>query len=329
MVQEGVYTQDQINSMGLNFNEVTSAQQVGGQWYKLDNTGDGRRAVRAVQPVGSGEGAGGFTTPGAGASVSTPASINLPEIYKNLYSQSGVSDLEKKYAEQTEQFNKAQSVINDNPFLSEGSRVGRGQKLQIDYNNATAGIQNQIATKKADIETQINLQTKQFDINSQAAREALDQFNTLLSSGALDSASPDVIANITRSTGLGSSAIYSAINAQKAKNVQTTIKEFDDGTNQGFAVINSKTGEIISKQNIAASKPEKSSGSGSVSYKDKNKAVSAVLKVLQAKGKDNWVDWKEYIAAVAKAMGVGVDEQTAQTIVLEQMKSLGMKPYKW
>jgi len=56
--------------------------------------------------------------------------------------------------------------------------------------------------------------------------------------------------------------IYSAINAQKAKNVKTAIIEWDDNINQGFAVINSQTGDIINKQTIAATstKPEKPKG---------------------------------------------------------------------
>jgi hypothetical protein len=110
---------------------------------------------------------------------------------------------------------------------------------------------------------QLNLATKQFDINSQQAKNALDQFNTLLSSGALNNASATDIANITRQTGLSSTMIQSAVDAQKAKNVQTSTISFDDGTNQGFAVINSNTGAIISKQTIAGSKPTATSTTSS------------------------------------------------------------------
>ena len=52
--------------------------------------------------------------------------------------------------------------------------------------------------------------------------------------------------------------IRAAIDANKKKNVQTSTISFDDGVNQGFAVINNQTGEIISKQTIAASKPKAS-----------------------------------------------------------------------
>ena len=262
----------------------------------------------------------------------TASTLNLPELYQSLYTSSGIAGLESDYASKQQAYNQAQAQINDNPFLSEASRVGRVQKLTMDYNNNVAALQNQIATKKADVEMQLNLKTKQFDIDSQAAQQALSQFNTLLEMGALDSASGEDIANITRSTGLSSSAIQSAINARKAANQkqrETQVISYDDGTNQGYAVIDSTTGEIINKQVISASKSSSSGGSGSVSYKDTNKATGDVISVLAGKKKDKWVDWKEYLKAVTKAMDSGLDEGTAQSIVLEQMKALGMQPYKW
>ena len=201
------------------------------------------------------------STTGAGAGVGfmNAPTINLPEIYQSLYKSSGIEDLQKKLSDQTLAFNAAQSKINDNPFLSEASRVGRIQKLQTDFNANTANLKNDVATKKADVETQLNIQTKQFDINSEQAKTAFSQFQTLLSSGALDNASGEDIANITRATGLSSTMIYAAVNAQKAKDVKTSIIEYDDGKNQGFAVVNSQTGEIIKKENVAESKPKAAS----------------------------------------------------------------------
>ena len=213
-------------------------------------------AAAAGQPAVStaipGAGAG---TPGAGAGagigMTAAPTINLPDLYKTLYASAGISDLETKLSDQDKAFADAQSKINDNPFLSEATRVGRVAKLQTDYNNNTANLRNQIATKKADVETQLNLETKQFDINSQAARDALSQFNTLLGMGALDGASGDDIAMITRTTGLSSAAIQSAINANRAKNVQTQVitSTADDGTVTA-TVINSDTGAIIKSTSL-------------------------------------------------------------------------------
>jgi len=344
MITEGIYTADEIAKMGLNVNETTSAQQVGGQWYKLDNTGDGRRKVSIVTPKGSGQGSGGFTYGTSGADISgmfgssATQQINLPELYKSLYSSSGIAALEQDYAAKQQAYNQAQAQINDNPFLSEASRVGRIQKLSMDYNNNIAALQNQIATKKADLETQLNLQAKQYDINSAAAQQALSQFNSLLEMGALDSASATDIANITRATGLSSSAIQSAINARKAANqkaVDTQVMTYDDGINQGYAVIDSATGEIINKQVISSSKSSSSGGSssgssGGLTATQQKKAISVASKVLSAKGKDKWVDLKEFNAAVTKIINeMGIGREAAIQYAAQAMVNLGLKKYKW
>lgn len=270
----------------------------------------------------------------------TASTLNLPELYQSLYNSSGIAGLESDYAAKQQAYNQAQAQINDNPFLSEASRVGRVQKLTMDYNNNIAALQNQIATKKADVEMQLNLKTKQFDIDSQAAQQALSQFNTLLEMGALDNASGEDIANITRSTGLSSSAIQSAINARKAANQkqrETQVISYDDGTNQGYAVIDSTTGEIINKQVISASKSADSGGSGGsggggtqgLSNSQYQKAAGQANKLLKATN-DKWVDLKEYKKIVNQLMAnMGIDMNTADNIVTIQMKAIGYKRYKW
>jgi len=205
---------------------------------------------QTTQPATSGGG-----VEGAGISYTAPATINLQELYNNAYKEAGVAELETQFSTMQKQFTEAKAKNNDNPFLSEASRVGREAKLQKLFDERTANLLSDIAMKKADVEMQMNLATKQYDIDSDAAKTAFSQFNSLLDSGALQGASGQDIANITKATGISSTMIQAAINAQNAKNVKTETIKYDDGTNQGFAVINSQTGEIISKQVIAASEP--------------------------------------------------------------------------
>ena len=184
--------------------------------------------------------------------------IDLPKIYQGLYDASGVSNTEKQLVDTQAKTNAAISAIKDNPYLSEATMGGRIGKLTDKSNADITNLKNDIATKKADIETQLNLQTKQFDINSQQAKQAFDQFQSLLSAGALDNASGQDIANLTRSTGLSSSMIESAIGVSKAKNapkVSTTVSQIDDGDNIYAVVLNSDTGEVINKQLLAKSAP--------------------------------------------------------------------------
>jgi len=198
-------------------------------------------------------------TSGAGVGFTAPEAINLPQLYEGLYASSGVRDIEADLSAKTMAYNEQVAKIKDNPYLSEATMTGRISKLDQKFGADKLALQNNIAMRKADIETQLNLQTKQFDINSQVAKTAFDQFTSLLSAGALENASGEDIANITRATGVSSAMIQSAVNAKKQKDIQTQIVSYDDGENQGFAVINSNTGEIINKQQIAVSKPKAAS----------------------------------------------------------------------
>jgi len=201
--------------------------------------------------------AGGTTTGGTGTlgAITAQPTIDVVALQKSMFEKEGIAALEDELKAKTDVYNKAISTINENPWLSEASRVGQQEKLTTDFNNSIKNLQNSIATKKADIETQMGYQLKQYDINSAASKAALDQFNTLLTSGALTNASADDIAMITRSTGLSSTMIQSAINAATKKGINTSTISWDDGTNQGYAVINSDTGDIIKKQTVSASKP--------------------------------------------------------------------------
>ena len=190
------------------------------------------------------------TGSGTGAMPGVP---NLTETYANLTASSGIADLENQYSQMSKDYVEAKGKINDNPFLSEATRVGRVAKIEQLYNERTANIKNDIAMKKADIETQLNLTTKQFDMNSAAATQALNQFNTLLQLGALDNATGEDIANITRTTGISSGMIQSAINTNKAKNVKTQlVTNTNDSGVVTVSVINSDTGEIINQNSLGA-----------------------------------------------------------------------------
>ena len=204
---------------------------------------------------------GGGGIPG-GVAFNQPT-IDLPKLYESFYKASGITDIERSLSDKTNAYNEQVAKIKDNPYLSEATMTGRISKLTDKFNADQTNIKNDIAMKKADIETKLNLQTQQFDINSKQAQLAWDQFNSLLSAGALDNASGEDIANLTRSTGISSSMILSAIGISKEKNkpkVNTQVIQVDDGTNVNAVVINSDTGQLINTQVIGQSKPEKSSG---------------------------------------------------------------------
>lgn len=234
----------------------------------------GKAATAAYAPAATyapGAPSPGVPTPGAPApgaempGITTPETINLPELYKSLYESAGISKLEEEYSTKEKEFIEAKAKINDNPFLSEATRVGRIAKIESLFAERTANLQRDILTKKADVEMQLNLQTKQFDIESTAAQQALDRFNVLLSMGALDDASGEAIASLTRSTGIPSTMIYSAIKASKAKNIQTSVVTWSDGTNDYF-VTTDQYGNIVNRTLIGPTAKEPRIGTATERY---------------------------------------------------------------
>lgn len=205
---------------------------------------------------------GGSSGASATNFLNTP-SINLPELYNNLYKSSGVTGIEEELSKKSRTYNEAVAKIKDNPYLSEATITGRLATLQDKFNADTALVRDDIATKKADIETQLNLQAKQFDINSQQAQLALNQFNSLVSSGALNDATGEDIANITRSTGLSSSIIRSAIDANKTANLSIQTQTFDDGVDEGFIVYTiDPQGNVVNQSKQITGKSSKAGTTG-------------------------------------------------------------------
>lgn len=254
----------------------------------------------------SGKGQFATSTPGGSmASITPQATIDLPSIYQSLYQSSGISDLEKSYSDKEKQFIEAKGSLNDNPFLSEASRAGKEATLTKLFGERTANLKNDIATKKADIETQLNLQMKQLDINSQAATQALNQFNTLLSAGALDNASGEDIANFTRSTGIPSSMIQSAIQAsvkakEKKEEVSTQlITSTADSGEVTTTLINTQTGEIISQKSLGNVGNAQTAGGSTSSTKNAQSQFLEESKTIEGKNvSGQW--WGQFPQLVAK-----------------------------
>ncbi len=183
-----------------------------------------------------------------------PETLDITKMFANLHEQSGVSALEAELAEKERIFTEAKGDVTDNPYLSESSRAGREASLIKLHGERTKNLRDEIAVKKADTETKLNLALKQLDINSQATQQAWDQFNSLLNAGALDNASGEDVAGLVRATGIPSSMIYSAISvSRKSKEEKANTQVIQSTADSGevtVSVINSDTGEIISQQSL-------------------------------------------------------------------------------
>jgi hypothetical protein len=205
----------------------------------------------------------------SGASSGQPGSTgsnsgDLSSIYNNALTQAGVPDLmnqantiKQQIQDKTNAFNDASANINANPFYSEATRGGRLAAITDSYNNDVKALTDQlnnindsIKTATTDATTQLDIATKQFDMNNTQAKTALDQFNTLLSSGALTGATASDIASFASQTGLPTSFIKSAIasgSSGKTQLIQTPNTTTGTTT---LSVVDTKTGKVLSSTQI-------------------------------------------------------------------------------
>lgn len=258
-----------------------------------------------------------------GLGLPTQPKIDLPGLYTNLTNQAGIPALQQKLTDAETAYNENKGKINDNPFLSEGDRTGRIAKLTSDYNDSIKPIQDEMSMKQADIKMQLDLQTQQFNINSQEAKTAFDQFNSLLSSGALDNASGTDIASITRATGISSSMIQSAITAAKTKNAK--MIQYDDGTKQGVAIIDDQ-GNLIKKTDISAS-----TKNNLIDTQQRQITASATKQLIEVDTNgDKLISLDEYKQAVELIIAeTGVSSSEADNYLTQQMQMLGYGKWRW
>ena len=248
---------------------------------------------------GASAGVSGASGTGVSGAMGEPqGEVDLTGTYKGLLESSGVSALQDEYLEKERQFIEAKGKINDNPFLSDASRVGREAKITKLFNERTANLQNEIAMKKADVETMMNLHIKQLDMNSEATQRNIDNLNNFIAMGAFDGASGETIAEWTRKTGLSSDIILSAVKASKKANVDTQIiTSTADSGEVTISVINSQTGEIINQSSLGNVGNAEGGGGGSTAG---NTEAQFMQSADTIKGKDiNGQWWGEFPQLVA------------------------------
>jgi len=232
---------------------------------------------------------GGYT------SLPTTPTINLTEQYGKLIDESGISGLEtnvnsieSRINQMTSEAADAKSKVNENPWISESSRVGRIAKIDEKLQNAIAPLQkdvanitNQINQKKTDVSNKLNLTTQQYNIDVAANQQNLTNFNSLLSSGALVNATAQDIATLAQQTGLAPSFIQSAIDAAKKASNPLSVGTYTDEGGNLVAYTMDSQGNLVNSKSIGKVQAT-STGGGSTAKEEKTANQQAIDSALSA-----------------------------------------------
>lgn len=273
-------------------------------------------------------GGGGTSAPGS-PSVSLPARPPAPDL-SGLYTraieestkaiqpeitaaQGKLTEVQSRIEQKRRSLAEAEANINDNPYYSEATRVGRIAKLRekaqqdIAIDETEAGIaqsgialaENKLSTAKADAQVKLNIAAQEYNIKSSEYQQNLQLFSTLLTSGALETASGADISQITTATGMSSSMVQSIIDFQKKKNApKPEIKTADDGTNQYVVAIDPLTAKVINKEIIAKSKPEKATVGGTKDFKYQTAKAEMITELQSRAGDDKKVSPQAWLEAM-------------------------------
>lgn len=294
-----------------------------------------------LRESGGGSSAGPTTAPTFDLVGATNAAYNTPEI---LAANEAIKAANAKLIARQQARADALAGENDNPFYSAATLTGKIAKIDQKYNDDVQVIQNevtqaaqQLATLKADAAIKVNAAAGQYNINRQAYKDTLDQFDMILKAGGLTNASAEDLANYAVQTGIPVSTLLSIQQKQKSDGIKTQLITADDGT---VSVINTANGSVISQTQPGVggtSKPAGSgSGGGTAKTPDTNKYLTKATSYLKEAdiaftGKntgDKLLSRSEQEQAFAQILAlVGGDEDLAQRVFTQAFNAGGFGNY--
>jgi hypothetical protein len=200
-----------------------------------------QQQMAGVQPGGAAQ--PGVAGAGAGMTLGNPQpTIDVQGVYNSAFNTPEITSAQAEIDVKQKAYDDAQAIINDNPFYSEATRVGKAQKLTQQFNAEMTRLQDKQARLKADAEIKVNLALKQYDINNQAYKDQLSLFNSMLSAGGLTNASGAELASYAVATGIPVSMLEGIIAKQKKEEISPQLITDDNGN---VTIVDALTGNII------------------------------------------------------------------------------------
>jgi hypothetical protein len=240
-------------------------------------------------------------------SASRPQTPNLQEAYDKLFNTPEMKGLKEEQAKTEAERDRAISEIQNNPWFSSATTVGKIAQINADAEKKLTRVNNELARMQADAQIQYNIVTDQYTIDRQAYQDTLTQFNNLLQLGAFNNASGQDIAQWASATGISTSAIQSMVKTAQKKDL--SLQSYDDGTNVYTLALDAE-GNIVNKTLIGRSKPSGGSdyGSGRWQY-EQSAALNAFLEGSKnSYGHVSPTDWRSALGSYVEAgLGTSLD----------------------
>ena len=250
------------NTWGTEAVDPTAWQS--GGWYTNPTTGyveqwsKDAAATRTATPTSTG------TT---NVSLPTRPTIDLASEYKSLYESLGLTELKANVEAKQQELlalrsatDEAIALVNENPWASAATTVGRIAKVESQYESKASVITAQAALEQqkytdatSELNTQLSLKTQQYQYDTANFDSNLAQLNTLLDMGALDNASLSSLETIGSQVGMSADMISSMITAQKNSKVNPTlIQNTDNNGVVTLTLVDSNTGNVLNQTSLGA-----------------------------------------------------------------------------
>lgn len=172
----------------------------------------------------------------------TSSAPDLNQLYNSAMNDPALKALEEELDQKKRARDTELAKINDNPYYAEARRVGKIDKLEQKAGNEINTLSASIAEKKADAQVKINIATQQYNIDSQEYKRNMEQFNNLISTGAILGASSQDIAQIALGTGMSTAMVKSVIETARKGQQQLQMATDDNGN---VTIFDARSGEII------------------------------------------------------------------------------------
>lgn len=224
-----------------------------------------------------------------GGSGGAPAAIDLNQIYEEAINSPEIQELESELLAKKQARDEALADINDNPFYSEATRVGKISKLEQRANDEINTLESTLAQRKADAQVKVNIATQQYNIESDMYQQNLNKLNMLINSGALLNASGDDVAQIALATGMTTDMVKGIQQKMQEDQVKPQIvTSTDNAGNVTVTAINPNTGEIMNQNSLGYVGKASTTGTSDGSKEEKAFDSAVLTGIKRLKDGESW-----------------------------------------